>query len=164
MPESPPRRLRAGRTTLRSRWSITRRTRRLATSPLLADLPRGELARLDALATETTVVAGRTLAAEARRSNPVVVVLEGQAVAERDGEPLATIGPGGVFGCPDDGEIEVTVRSLTAMRLLVLHAADTVDLLDDAPRLVERLRQSAGRLRAGARHGDSPRVRSGAVG
>jgi cAMP-dependent protein kinase regulator len=98
-------------------------TARLKEIPLFADLSDEDLEVITAFAEEKSVSEGDTLVREGDFSDQLIAIEEGTADVERDGETVASLGPGDFFG-----EVGVmanqmraaTVRATSGMRLLTL--------------------------------------------
>ncbi|MDE3025132.1 MAG: cyclic nucleotide-binding domain-containing protein [Acidobacteriota bacterium] len=110
--------------------------------PLFRELSHGELAKLATLADEIDVPAGRALTREGLAGKEFVVLAEGIADVERDGEVVATLGPGDYFGeiALVTGEPRTaTVTTRSPSRLLVLTAPAFRSLLERTPELRQRV-------------------------
>lgn len=110
--------------------------------PLFRELSHRELARLAALVDEIDVPAGRALTREGLAGKEFVVLAEGIADVERDGEVVNTLGPGDYFGeiALVTGEPRTaTVTTRSPSRLLVLTAPAFRSLLDRRPDLRRRV-------------------------
>src|SRR3954452_25402122 len=66
--------------------------------PLFAGLSVNELSAVAAAAEESKVPVGETLLSQEEPGREVVVLLDGAATVERDGEVVGTAGPGDVVG------------------------------------------------------------------
>jgi CRP-like cAMP-binding protein len=110
--------------------------------PLFQGLSAKELSGLAAVADEIDVPAGRALTREGLSGKEFVVLAEGIADVEHDGEVVNTLGPGDYFG-----EISLvtglprtaTVTTRSPSRLLVIAAPAFRSLLDRTPRLRQRV-------------------------
>jgi CRP-like cAMP-binding protein len=104
--------------------------------PLFAKCSRQELAEIAAIADEIDLPTGRTLTREGQSGREFVVLAEGIADVEQDGELVNTLGPGDFFG-----EISLvtgrprtaTVTTRSPSRLLVVHAAAFRSLMNTNP-------------------------------
>ena len=104
--------------------------------PLFAAASTRELQDVASRADEIDVPAGYTLTREGERGREFVVLLDGSATVEHDGEVIATLGPGDFLG-----EIALllytartaTVRTTTPSRLLVITDRDFRALVDAIP-------------------------------
>ncbi len=123
----------------------------LVALPLFGGLSPEQASRVLAAAVERTAAPGETVVTQWDGSRELYVVLDGRACAVVDGSTAETIGPGGVFG--EIAALEwgagfgyartATVVADTALRLLVLAAADVGGLVREAPFVGERLRAIA---------------------
>lgn len=108
--------------------------------PLFAALSVNELGAVAAAAEESNVPVGETLLSQATPGREVVVLVDGAATVERDGETIRTVGPGDVVG-----EIGVltrmsrtaTVTTTMPSHLLVFSADAFRSLLDTIPVLAK---------------------------
>lgn len=82
---------------------------RLSTIPLFDGLPAEELARVATFAEERTIADGQTIVREGDFSDKLSFIEEGTVEVQRAGEPVATLGPGEVFG--EAGVIGKTMRN-----------------------------------------------------
>jgi CRP-like cAMP-binding protein len=110
--------------------------------PLFATCSTRELAEIAKAVDEVDLPEGRTLTREGLSGREFVVLAEGIADVESDGELLNTLGPGDFFG-----EISLvtgqprtaTVTTRSPARLLVLSAPAFRSLLARAPRIRRRV-------------------------
>jgi CRP-like cAMP-binding protein len=115
----------------------------LAEVSFLADLSRRERNGLLSFMTPTSVPAGKVLIRQGDAGREFFIIMNGTATVRRDGETIATVGPGDHFG-----EIAVlgnhvprtaTVTAITPMELEVLTPAELMAMLDHAPQIARRL-------------------------
>lgn len=107
----------------------------LATVPLFAQCSHGDLVKIARLTDEIEVEAGRALVTEGDTGHEAFVVVEGTASVTRDGQEVATIGPGAVFGemaLIDRVPRNATVTATSPMKLLVIGKREFSGLLDEA--------------------------------
>jgi CRP-like cAMP-binding protein len=71
---------------------------RLKEIPIFSDLAPEEAKRLAAFATETSIADGQMLMKQGDYSTELIAIEEGSADVLRDGEKLATLGPGDLIG------------------------------------------------------------------
>ena len=119
--------------------------------PLFAGLSDEQAARVLALASERRADPGETVVAQWEGSRELYVVLEGSAGVVLDGETVATLTAGSVFG--EIAALEwgagfgyartATVIAATSLRALVLSAADVGGIVRDVPVVGRRLRAIA---------------------
>lgn len=110
--------------------------------PLFATCSNKELDAVARAATELDVPQGRILTTQGRSSQEAFVILEGEAVVERNGTQVAEIGPGstiGELGLLADVPRTATVTATTAMTLLVFTPDDFHKVLSDVPALSRSL-------------------------
>ncbi len=108
----------------------------LATVPLFALCSRADLAKIARVTDEVRVEAGRVLMTQGEAGHEAFVIVDGTATVTRDGEVLATVGPGAVVGemaLVDRAPRNATVTADTTMDLLVLGKREFSGLLDEAP-------------------------------
>lgn len=116
--------------------------RRLAELPLFAGLDDDALKEIGSAVTEESVESGRIIVREGDYSQDLTVIDEGTARVERDGEELATLGPGDTFG--EQGLLAKTQRNATVvaaedMRLIHMTKFDLNRIKGAHPELVERI-------------------------
>jgi CRP/FNR family transcriptional regulator, cyclic AMP receptor protein len=121
--------------------------RRLAELPLFKGLDQSALNAVAAAAVETSVEEGRVLIREGDYSEEVTIIDEGTARVEHDGEVLADLGPGDVFG--EAGLLgkdlrNATVTATSDMRLVRLSTFDINRLRGQHREIVQRLEELAG--------------------
>lgn len=123
---------------------------RLASVSLFADLDDHELEAVAELGTDIDVEAGRELVHQGDPASEAFLLLEGAAVAERDGQELATFGPGDFFGemaLLVHGQRTATVTASSRLRVRAFHKSEFDSLLERSPKVaVKILRITAIRL------------------
>jgi CRP-like cAMP-binding protein len=123
----------------------------LAALPLFADTPLDLLDAVACRAHERSLAPGQTLLREGDPGDEVMIVLAGEATVAVGGTTVGTIAAGdcvGEMAVLERAPRSATVTSSTALRALVVEAADFGRLLDAAPALAQRLTQLlVGRLR-----------------
>jgi CRP/FNR family transcriptional regulator, cyclic AMP receptor protein len=126
----------------------------LAKVPLFAELTEKELESVRSLMTETNVPAGTILARQGQTGHEFFVVVSGTASVDRDGEHIASVGPGDFLGemsLLDGGPRNADVSASTEMTLMVVSQRDFSQLLDTVPMIARRMLPTlVKRLRAGA--------------
>jgi CRP-like cAMP-binding protein len=131
--------------------TIERLARRLGDVDLLRTLDHGVLCDL----AERVLVAGHdpdsVVLSEGEEGDGLYLVLQGTAIIERSGVPLATLGPGehvGELALLDGGPRSATVRAGHDLLTAFLPSADFVEVLDEHPTVaLELLVTLAGRFR-----------------
>ena len=116
--------------------------KRLAEMPLFEGLDDESLRTVSKAAQEVSVQEGAELVREGDYSYNLTVIDEGQAEVVNDGEVVATLGPGDVFGeigVLRKGLRNATVRAATPMRLITLTGWDLRRLRNRIPELEQRV-------------------------
>lgn len=123
---------------------------RLAAVPLFADLDRRELEAVAGLGTDVAVEEGRELVHQDDPAAEAFLILEGTASCRRDGEEIATFGPGDFFGemaLLVHGHRTATVVSTSPLSVRAFHRSEFDALLDQHPTVAAKiLRVTALRL------------------
>jgi CRP-like cAMP-binding protein len=99
----------------------------LKTLPLFSALSEKALNTVAVFAAETSVSAGKTLVHEGDYSYDLIVIDEGTADVVRDGQVVASLGPGDVFGeigMLEGGKRNADVVATSSMRLITLSKWD----------------------------------------
>ena len=121
--------------------------RRLAELPLFSGLEdRKALDAVASTAIETSVEEGRVIVREGDYSEDLTIIDEGTARVEHDGQTVAELGPGDVFG--EAGLLGKAMRNATVtatsdMRLIRLSSFDVNRLRSAHPQLVKRIEELA---------------------
>ncbi len=124
----------------------------LGKCPLFAELSKDELREMAKSTEDLEVDAGKVLCREGEPAQEFFVIIEGEAEATKDGQPLQTMGPGDFFG--EIGLIEdiprtATVTATTPLRFFVLTRQSFLGMLDRMPGVERKvLRALAKRLLA----------------
>lgn len=124
----------------------------LADLPMIATAPRGELAALDGLTTTVAMDEGRVLMREGAFGNEVHILLEGELLVERGGEPVAVLSPGAVVG--EQAVLlnlprNATVTAATDVTVAAMNRREFSTVLERCP-TIGRLILSSAIERAGA--------------
>jgi CRP-like cAMP-binding protein len=104
--------------------------------PLFADASDEELRRVAAFAQSKVVPEGEVVVEEGGFSRELLAIEEGTAEVTRDGEHIADLGPGDIFGeagMLDDSMRSATVTATSRMRLISLGHFEVQRLKKDAP-------------------------------
>jgi CRP/FNR family transcriptional regulator, cyclic AMP receptor protein len=120
----------------------------LAKIPLFTSLSRKELALLAKLCDEVTVRAGKVLVKQGTVGYECFVIVEGEALVERDGRGITNLGAGAYFGelaLLDKGPRSATVTAATDMTVLVMGPREFTSALDAIPNLSQKLLASLAR-------------------
>lgn len=113
-------------------------TERLARIPLFKNLSAKQLSALDRLVTTMDVKAGRALIRQGEPGREFMLVVDGEAEVRRDGEVIATRGPGTFFGEMAlllDQPRNASVVARTDMTIEVIDRQDFKGLLAEHPDL-----------------------------
>jgi CRP/FNR family cyclic AMP-dependent transcriptional regulator len=116
--------------------------KRLAEMPLFEGLDQESLRTVAKVAHELSVSEGNELVREGDYSYELTVIDEGQADVLHEGQVVATLGPGDVFGeagVLTKGLRNATVRASTNMRLITLTGWDLRRLRNRVPELEARI-------------------------
>jgi CRP/FNR family transcriptional regulator, cyclic AMP receptor protein len=116
--------------------------KRLAEMPLFEGLDDESLRTISKVAQEVSVQDGAELVREGDYSYDLTVIDEGQAEVRHDGQVVATLGPGDVFGeagVLSKGLRNASVVATTPMRLITLTGWDLRRLRNRIPELEERI-------------------------
>jgi CRP-like cAMP-binding protein len=111
---------------------------RLAKIPLFEHLSAKQLAAVDGLVTTMDVDPGRELIRQGEVGREFMLVVDGEAEVRRDGELVATRGPGDFLGETAlllDRPRNATVVAKTAMTIEVINRRDFRSLLEQNPDL-----------------------------
>jgi CRP/FNR family transcriptional regulator, cyclic AMP receptor protein len=104
--------------------------------PLFADASDEDLARVAAFAESKEIPEGEVVVEEGGFSRELLAIEEGSAEVTREGEHIADLGPGDVFGeagMLDDEMRSATVTATSRMRLISLGHFEVQRLKKDAP-------------------------------
>jgi CRP/FNR family transcriptional regulator, cyclic AMP receptor protein len=115
----------------------------LKNTPLFADVPDEELKKVATFATLESAVEGKTIIREGGYSNDFYVIEDGTVKVEREGEEIAELGPGDVFG--EQGLLEKQARSATVtatsdVRLIKIEHWELSRMRQSMPEVVEQLK------------------------
>jgi CRP/FNR family transcriptional regulator, cyclic AMP receptor protein len=116
---------------------------RLAGLPLFADLDDGELAEVAGCTREVMVAAGTTLAAQGDNAYEFFVIEAGEAEVRRDGEGIASVGPGdvvGEIGLLVTGARTASIVATTPMTLIAMFAREFRQIERRMPAIAQSLR------------------------
>ena len=118
---------------------------RLGDIALFSGLGRAALRLVGSLTTGIDGPAGTVWTTEGKPGLEAFVIADGEASVTVDGEEIAVLGPGAVFG-----EIALlervprtaTVTALTPMRVLVMGSSEFRSLIDRVPEIEDRVRSA----------------------
>ena len=114
----------------------------LASIPLFSSLPEDALRKLAFWVSELSVSEGKHLVEEGDYAYDLFIIQDGTAEVTHDGEKVAELGPGDVFGemgVLKDEQRNATVAAKTPMRLLTLSHWDVKRLRKTAPEVLDQL-------------------------
>lgn len=125
---------------------------RLEDVPLFAGCDRREIRAIGRLGDLIKRDSGTVLIEQGRSGGEVFIIVDGTVSVSRDGDELATLGPGEVVGevaVLDRGRRTATVTAETPVEVLVFDPRGFASLLRAAPAVARRmLAETAGRLRS----------------
>ena len=113
--------------------------------PLFADVPEEDLQKVAPFATTEEFAEGEEVVKEGGYSNHFYAIEEGTAKVERDGEHVADLGPGDVFG--EQGLLEKQERSATrrsrprTLRVIKIEHWELSRMKKSMPEVVEQLQR-----------------------
>lgn len=124
----------------------------LAQVPLFRGCSKDELKRIDRAATQVDFPTGSVLCQEGAVGRELIMILDGEAVVDRGGTAIATVGPADFIGemsLLDGGPRSATVTARSDVRALVLPPREFWQVLDEVPAIAHKLLSTiAARLRA----------------
>ena len=112
--------------------------------PLFADAPDGELDRVATFAQAKEIPEGEVVIEEGGFSRELLAIEDGKAEVSRDGEHIADLGPGDIFGeagMLDDEMRAATVTAKSRLKLISLGHFEVKRLKKDAPDVYQRIEQ-----------------------
>jgi CRP-like cAMP-binding protein len=118
--------------------------------PLFASVPKSEHGKLASLVDEVEVPAGRTVMSQGEYAREFAVIVDGNAAVIRDGEHVATLGPGEFFGevgMLDGPSRSASVVALTDLKLLVVGPREFASILYTAPGVAAEVKQAVAERR-----------------
>jgi CRP/FNR family transcriptional regulator, cyclic AMP receptor protein len=116
----------------------------LKTIPLFAEVPDDKLRKIAPFAETDEFAEGQVVVKEGGYSNHFFAIEEGTAKVERDGEHVADLGPGDVFG--EQGLLEKQERSATViassrLRVIKIEHWELSRMRKSMPEVVEELKR-----------------------
>ena len=110
--------------------------------PLFAEVPEESLAKIAPFTKIDEFPEGKTVIKEGGYSNDFFVIEEGTAKVERDGEEIASLGPGDVFG--EQGLLERQARSASIiassdLKVIKIEHWELSRMRKSMPEVVEQL-------------------------
>jgi CRP/FNR family cyclic AMP-dependent transcriptional regulator len=119
-------------------------TTQLKRIPLFADAPDEELAQVAAFAQAKEVAEGTEVVSEGGFSRELLAIEDGTAEVTRDGEKVAELGPGDIFGeagMLDDDMRSASVTATSRMKLISMGHFEVKRLKKDAPDVYRRIEE-----------------------
>jgi CRP/FNR family cyclic AMP-dependent transcriptional regulator len=119
-------------------------TSQLKRIPLFSDASDEELKQVAAFAEVKEYDAGRELIKEGGFSRALLAIEDGTAEVTREGERVAELGPGDIFGeagMLDDTQRSATVTSTSPIKLISMGHFEVKRLKKDAPGVYARIEQ-----------------------
>jgi CRP/FNR family transcriptional regulator, cyclic AMP receptor protein len=125
---------------------------RLMHLPLFGELDQHDLSQLAHWLRDVHLRPDEVMIEQGELPYEIFWLEEGSVAVERDGERLATLGPGEVVG--EIGLIEqerrmATVRAVTEVHAVALHADDLDKMREEMPEIAAQLHEIATRRRSG---------------
>jgi CRP/FNR family cyclic AMP-dependent transcriptional regulator len=116
----------------------------LKTIPLFAEVPDEQLRKIAPFAETDEFAEGQVVVKEGGYSNHFFAIEEGTVKVERDGEHLADLGPGDIFG--EQGLLEkqergATVTATSRLRVIKIEHWELSRMRKTMPEVVEELRR-----------------------
>jgi voltage-gated potassium channel len=118
----------------------------IASIPLFAGLPPEQLDRIAGWLEPIDVPAEWHLLNQGSYPDGFFVVLEGTVRIERNGDPVAELGPGEFFGeiaLLEDNKRTATVATATRVRAAVMDQADFFEMTAEIPAISKRITDAA---------------------
>ena len=112
--------------------------------PLFADASDEDLARVATFAQSKEVPEGEVVVSEGGFSRELLAIEEGTVEVTRDGEHIADLGPGDVFGeagMLDDEMRSATVTATSRLKLISLGHFEVQRLKKDAPEVFGKIEE-----------------------
>jgi CRP/FNR family cyclic AMP-dependent transcriptional regulator len=119
-------------------------TTQLKRIPLFAEAPDEELKQVAAFAQSKEVEEGTKVVSEGGFSRELLAIEEGTAEVSREGEKIAELGPGDVFGeagMLDDDMRSATVTATSRLKLISMGHFEVKRLKKDAPGVYRRIEE-----------------------
>lgn len=120
----------------------------MARIPMFTACSKRELQTISKLTTQHDVPAGKALTREGEGGSEFAIILEGTAVATRNGREIGRLGPGDYYGeiaLLDPGVRTATVTAETPMTLAILTPAEFSQALDEVPALAHKIMRGLAR-------------------
>jgi CRP-like cAMP-binding protein len=118
---------------------------RLSSLPLYTDLDDGALAEVAGCTREVQIEAGATVATQGDNAYEFFVIESGDAEVRRDGEVIASVGPGevvGEIGLLVTGTRTASIVATSEMTLIAMFSREFRALARTHPAIAERVRET----------------------
>jgi CRP-like cAMP-binding protein len=112
--------------------------------PLFADVPDDALLKVATFASLESAVEGKVIIREGGQANAFYAIEEGTVKVERDGEHIADLGPGDVFGeqaLLEKSERSATVAATSPVRLIKIDHWEIPRMRRAMPEVLEELQR-----------------------
>ena len=112
--------------------------------PLFADVPDDALLKVATFASLESAVEGKVIIREGGQANAFYAIEEGTVKVERDGEHIADLGPGDVFGeqaLLEKSERSATVSATSPVRLIKIDHWEIPRMRRAMPEVLEELQR-----------------------
>jgi CRP/FNR family cyclic AMP-dependent transcriptional regulator len=112
--------------------------------PLFSEASDDELKRVAIFAESKEIPEGETVIEEGGFSNELLAIEDGKAEVTRDGEKIATLGKGDIFGeagMLDDSMRTATVTAKTRLKVISMRHFEVKRLRKDAPDVYAKIEQ-----------------------
>ena len=112
--------------------------------PLFSDASDEELSRVAIFAESKEIPEGEVVIEEGGYSRELLAIEDGKAEVTRDGEKVADLGPGDIFGeagMLDDDMRSATVTATSRLKLISMGHFEVKRLKKDAPDVYRRIEQ-----------------------
>ena len=116
----------------------------LKSVPLFADVPDESLSKIAPFTAVDEFAEGKEVIREGGYSNDFYVITEGTATVERDGEQIADLGPGDVFGeqaLLEKSERSATVTATSPVRMIKIEHWELSRMRKSMPEVVAELQK-----------------------
>jgi CRP-like cAMP-binding protein len=112
--------------------------------PLFADVPDDALLKVATFASLESAVEGKVIIREGGQANAFYAIEEGAVKVERDGEHIADLGPGDVFGeqaLLEKSERSATVTATSPVRMIKIDHWEIPRMRQAMPEVLEELQR-----------------------
>jgi CRP/FNR family cyclic AMP-dependent transcriptional regulator len=112
--------------------------------PLFADVPDDKLLKVATFASLESAVEGKVIIREGGSANAFYAIEDGTVKVEREGEHLADLGPGDVFGetaLLEKSERGATVTATSPVRMIKIDHWEIPRIRQSMPEVLEELQQ-----------------------